>query len=141
VILVDSGVFVAAAFPNDRHHEPCRRFLAETSEDLAISVVIVAEVSHLLRRAATRPRPELAFLMLIAAGRIQSLAPAPEDYRRMAELVEQYHDLPLGAADASIVAIAERLGVSRLATVDRKDFTAVRPRHVAAFELLPDLTW
>ncbi len=79
--------------------------------------------------------------MLIAAGRIQPLAPAPEDYRRMAELVEQYHDLPLGAADASIVAIAERLGVSRLATVDRKDFTAVRPRHVAAFELLPELTW
>jgi predicted nucleic acid-binding protein len=59
VILVDSGVFVAAAFPNDRHHEPCRRFLTETSEDLAISVVIVAEVSQLLRRAATRPRPEL----------------------------------------------------------------------------------
>jgi len=141
VILVDTGVFVAAAFPDDRHHDPCRRFLAETSDNLAISDIIVAEVSHLLRRATTRPRPERAFLMLIAEGRIQSLAPTPEDYRRMAGLVEQYHDLPLGAADASIVAIGERLGVSKLATVDRKDFTAVRPRHVAAFELLPDLTW
>ena len=64
----------------------------------------------------------------------------PADYERMAELVGQYANLDLGAADASIVALAERLGVSTIATVDRRDFSVVRPKHVAAFDLVPDLT-
>ena len=61
----------------------------------------------------------------------------PSDWLRIAQLVEQYRDLPLGTVDASIVAAAERLGVSTIATLDRHHFSAVRPRHVEAFELLP----
>lgn len=55
----------------------------------------------------------------------------------MADLVETYADLPLGAADASVIAVAERLGVHQVATLDHRHFTVVRPRHVAALELLP----
>lgn len=55
----------------------------------------------------------------------------------MAELVERYADLPLGAVDASIVATAERLGEVNVATLDRRHFTVVRPAHVEAFTLLP----
>ena len=57
----------------------------------------------------------------------------------MAERVGQYANLDLGAADASIVALAERLGVSTIATVDRRDFSIVRPKHIAAFGLVPEL--
>jgi hypothetical protein len=46
-------------------------------------------------------------------------------------------DLPLGTTDASVVAVAERLGVSEIATLDRRHFTVVRPRHVKAFTVLP----
>ena len=53
------------------------------------------------------------------------------------EIVERYADLPLGAADASIVAVAERLGIRQVLTLDRTHFSIVRPRHVDAFELLP----
>lgn len=140
MIIVDAGVFVAAAFPNDRHHQVCRDFLRDPGDELGVSDVVVAEISHLFRRAPTRPRPEVGFLRLLAEGRIQPLAPTAADFGRMAELVEQYDNLGLGAADASVVAIAERLRVARLATVDRRDFTVIRPRHVEAFELLPDLT-
>jgi predicted nucleic acid-binding protein len=55
----------------------------------------------------------------------------------MAELVDTYLDLPLGIVDAAVVAIAERLGLSEVATVDHRHFTVVRPRHVSAFTLLP----
>ena len=48
----------------------------------------------------------------------------------MAELVETYADLPLGAIDASVVALAERLGLTTVATLDRRHFTVVRPKHV-----------
>lgn len=56
---------------------------------------------------------------------------------RIAELVAHYHDLPLGTVDASVVVAAERLSVTTIATIDRRHFSVVRPRHVAAFELLP----
>jgi predicted nucleic acid-binding protein len=52
-------------------------------------------------------------------------------------LVESYRDFPLGGADASVVALAERLGVAQVATLDRRHFTVVRPRHLVAFTLLP----
>lgn len=55
----------------------------------------------------------------------------------MAELVEQYADLPLGTTDASVIALAERLNITEVATLDRRHFTVVRPRHVEALILLP----
>ena len=49
-----------------------------------------------------------------------------------------YADLPLGAVDASVIAVAERVGASEVATLDRRHFSVVRPRHVGAFALLPE---
>lgn len=56
----------------------------------------------------------------------------------MAELVEQYDDLRLGTTDASVIAVAERLGVREIATLDRRHFSVIRPRHVENFILLPE---
>jgi len=61
----------------------------------------------------------------------------PRDWLRIAELAAVYRDLPLGTADASVVAAAERLGITRVATLDRRHFSVVRPLHVDAFDLLP----
>lgn len=55
----------------------------------------------------------------------------------MAELVETYADLPRGAADASVVTVAERRRIRSIATLDTRDFTAVRPRYVPALDLVP----
>ena len=57
----------------------------------------------------------------------------------MSELVDTYRNLQLGAVDAAVVALAERLAVTTVATIDRRDFSVVRPRHVTHFELLPEL--
>jgi predicted nucleic acid-binding protein len=55
----------------------------------------------------------------------------------MAELVTTYGDLPLGTTDASVVAIAERLKLTEVATLDHRHFTVVRPTHVKALTLRP----
>ena len=55
----------------------------------------------------------------------------------MAELVEQYADLPLGTTDAAVITVAERLDITEIATLDRRHFTVVRPRRAAALTLLP----
>jgi uncharacterized protein len=56
----------------------------------------------------------------------------------MAELVRTYADLGLGGVDSSVIAIAERLGISTIATLDQRHFRVVRPRHVEVFDLIPD---
>jgi uncharacterized protein len=55
----------------------------------------------------------------------------------MVELVEKYTDFPLGAVDASVIAIAERLGADAIATIDRRHFTVVRPKYPISSALLP----
>lgn len=55
----------------------------------------------------------------------------------MGLLVSTYADLRLGAVDASVIAVAERLSISTLITIARRHFSVVRPRHIEAFELLP----
>ena len=59
------------------------------------------------------------------------------DYARMAELVVTYGDLPFGTTDASVIAIAERLKLTDVATLDRRHFTVVRPDHANSLTLLP----
>lgn len=83
------------------------------------------------------PAAEANFYRSIAAGdlRVEDLTVA--DWERIAELVERYADLGLGGVDASVVTVAERLDVHEIATLDRRDFSVVRPRHVEAFGLLP----
>lgn len=80
---------------------------------------------------------EIVFLTSLVEGGLIVEHPIQPDLARMAELLWQYSDLPLGTVDASIVALAERLNVSRIATLDHRDFAVVRPRHVEAFELVP----
>ncbi|MFI7451443.1 hypothetical protein ACIBQX_28380 [Nonomuraea sp. NPDC049714] len=58
--------------------------------------------------------------------------------RRMAEFVRTYEDARLDPADVSVVAIAERLAITHIATLDRRDFLLMRPRQVPAFRLLPE---
>jgi predicted nucleic acid-binding protein len=59
------------------------------------------------------------------------------DVGRCAELVEQYSDLPPEATDASRVALAQRLEITELATLDRRHFSIVRPNHVDSHSLIP----
>jgi predicted nucleic acid-binding protein len=64
-------------------------------------------------------------------------APPPAEWARIAELIQRYADFPLGAADASVVTLAERVQTPYVITLDHRHFHAVRPEHCAALELLP----
>ncbi len=80
---------------------------------------------------------EVRFLGDLAAGEFTIEPVMAGDWLRIAELVSQYRDLPLGSVDASVVAAAERLDVTEIATLDRRHFSIVRPAHIHSFELLP----
>lgn len=66
------------------------------------------------------------------------VAAADDQYHsRCVELVEKYSDFPLGMVDASVFAVAERLGADAIATFDRRHFSVVRPKAPLFFTLLP----
>jgi predicted nucleic acid-binding protein len=94
------------------------------------------EVGYLLA-AKAGAHIEAQFLHAIAVGDFTPVELLTTDYERMSQLVEQYADLPLGTSDASVIALAERLDITEIATLDLRHFTVVRPQHVPAFTLLP----
>lgn len=76
-------------------------------------------------------------LFLMGQEHFELIHPTSADLRRMAELVNTYHDLPLGPVDASVLALAERPGDYDIATLDRRHFTVVRPAGNRVLNLYP----
>jgi uncharacterized protein len=136
VVLVGTGPLVAVGSLNDHYHQVCTELLAGTTEELLVPATVSAEVCHFLQTRGGSVS-EAAFLRLFPTGTLVPVDITTADYERMAELVQQYADWPLGGTDASVIAIAERLSVTKVATLDRRHFGPVRPRHIQAFTLLP----
>ncbi len=137
MIVVDTGPLYAAADTSDAHHDACATLFSDPGDQLVISVSVAIETSFLIERHLG-PSAEAAFLGSLAPTGIVVEQLGQDDLTRMAELVGTYADLPLGAVDASLVAVAERLGATTLATLDRRHFAVVRPRHTTAFTLVPE---
>lgn len=136
MIVADTGIFVGAADADDKHHAACAELVRQHKRELIVPSCVVVEVCWLLERALG-PETEAGFLRSVGNGELAVEILRAEDYLRAAELVRTYGDLRLGMVDASVVAVAERLGATTIATVNRRDFLVVRPRHATAFELVP----
>ena len=135
-VIIDTGPIVAAASVKDQHHDACVAALRRLHEPPLITSFVVGEVCYFLNTRAT-PAAEASFLRSVVAGTFRLVEPAPADLERTAARIEQYADLPLGAADASVIAVAERFGIKTVLTLDQRHFRIVRPRHVGSFQLLP----
>lgn len=136
MLIVDTGPLVAAADRTDRHHTACAELLETATGPLVTTAMVVAEAVYLLTRELGG-HAELAFYDAIINGSLTVEPLTGQDWQRIRELVERYADLPLGGTDASLIAIAERLGATRVATLDRAHFSIIRPAHCDAFELGP----
>ena len=127
---------MAAAIRRDPDHEACVAFFEEVSEPFVIPQLVITEAAHLVGRILDASA-EASFIRELASAVVSFHCNDPRDLLRMAELMETYADLPLGTVDAAVIATAERLGVTKIATLDRRHFTVVRPSHVASFQLFP----
>lgn len=136
MLLVDTNIFLAAADRRSDRHQVCAAILRDHQGELATTVPVVAEASWLILDRLG-PRPQAQLLAMITSGRLHPLDLTDADWARCAELVATYSDLRLDLMDAPLVAIGERHQVSTIATLNRRDFTVVRPRHADSFTLLP----
>lgn len=140
MILVDTGPLVAAAITRQPDHRACVNLftgLRLAGREMLVPPTVVAETAFMLEKLGGA-RAEAAFIRALARRDFVSVDLEDDDYGRIAELIERYADLPLGTTDASVIALAERLGVTEIATLDRRHFTVVRPRHVNALTLFPE---
>jgi len=130
VVAVDAGPIVALFDGSDAHHRDAVRFVRQNRAGLFSSVVILAEVMHLLDFSLRAQRECLAWIQAGAVRLIDLTAP---DYVRIDELMGKYADVPMDFGDASLVALCERLQTQRIATLDR-DFVIYRLHGRDSFE-------
>jgi hypothetical protein len=134
IAIVDTGPLYAVADADDDAHAACLAVLERTDLDLVVPALVVAEATYLIGRRLG-VRAEAAFLQGLESLEIE--APAGSDWVVIAALVERHGDFPLGGTDASIAALADRLGTDLIITLDHRHFGAVRSASGGSYRLLP----
>jgi predicted nucleic acid-binding protein len=133
-VIVDTGVLYALADEDDRWHAEAVAWAQDAPDLIIAPVTVLPEVTYLLHTRLGEAA-ELAFVQSVAAGEIEIEDLRRADLTRSGEILRRYPEI--GFADATIVAIAERLKIDTIATTDRRHFASVRPKHVKAFTLAP----
>jgi predicted nucleic acid-binding protein len=127
---------LAAIEPTDEDHEACAALLERNRGDRIVPAPVLVELEYLLRRTS-QVDTFVSFLADCRSGAFVVEELQPLDYTRVGTVLETYADLRVGFVDAAVLAVAERLREPKLATLDHRHFSVMRPRHVDALELLP----
>lgn len=121
---------------SDADHAACAALIEDAKEPVIVPAPVAVELDWLAARRLG-PDPFLAFLDDIRAGALQIADLRADDHARARALMDRYRDLVLGFVDAAVMALVERYGENKLATLDHRHFSVVRPRHRPALRLLP----
>jgi len=135
-IFLDSSLVLAAADRADLNHAAAMTWFGRADEPLLLGALSLGDLDTLLRRELG-PAAALALVQSITSGAIRLVAPTEADLVRSTELLDGAAEHRPRLADALLVAAAERLGVHRIATFDRRPLAVFRPRHLRAFDLEP----
>lgn len=135
-VLVDTGFLYAAADGTDVWHERARTWMADNRAQLLVPITVIPEVSHMfLERLGRHAERDILEAIRLRQFLVEGIDQS--DMERIVEVLDKYADGNIGFVDASIVALAERLGIKKLLTTDRRHFAAIRPKHCKSLELLP----
>ncbi len=134
-VLLDASAILAAADAADLNHEPARAWFGRVDEPLLIGALTLAEADHVLQRELG-PAAALALLASVTSGAVRVVAPTAADMERAAALMAVAAEHAPSLADALLVAAAERLGVRRVATFDRRPLAVLIPRGPRGERLL-----
>ena len=134
--LLDTGFLYADIDRTDNRHLDVKEAIERIRGNVILPVPVITETTYFLSRnlgleAVAQFLDNLRFSGFIVEN------PTPEDYVRSAEILRQYNDAKIDFVDVCIMAIAERLNITKILTIDRRHFNIFRPKHCATFEILP----
>lgn len=133
MIIADTGFWLALANRRDHWHQAATAWLAQSSEGLITTLPVATETCHLLLNRVGA-RPQQAFIHSLRDGAAELFAIDCTHLPRIAELMDQYANLPMDLADASLVVLAEALGHGRILSTDERDFHTYRWKRHAPFD-------
>jgi uncharacterized protein len=136
MIIADTGFFLALFNSRDRLHSNATIVLNRLSEPLITTHPVICETCYLLVARGGGIQQECQFLIDISEHAFQIFDLQLAHFQRMAALIQQYADLPMDYADASLVVLAEHLQHGRILTADRRDFSIYRWNNINTFENL-----
>ena len=134
-ILVDAGPILAILNRNDTHHIACAQIIEALDCPFYTTLAVITEAMYLLHARVGWVAQEALWRMILR-GDLLLEHPSPQDLVRMSALMDKFSDRPMDFADASLVALAERLGLTRVFTVDRADFSTYRIGGKQAFTII-----
>jgi uncharacterized protein len=133
--VADTSFVYAVAVRTEVDHLACLE-VHRQQDVIYLPQSTLTEVGYFLTREGGN-RAEAQFLLDLPKSKYRIEALLPEDFNRTAEILLKYADSRVDFVDATIAAVAERKQISRILTLDQRDFQILRPRHVDHFELLP----
>jgi uncharacterized protein len=133
--LLDTGFLLAVIDADDNLHAACVAAL-ESETNPILPDVVLPELAYLLLRELGYPTL-IRFLRAIAAGELVQAKSTPQDLARAADLLDKYADNKVDFVDCVIVAMSERLNLTKVLTVDRRHFTIFRPNNCEYFAIAP----
>jgi hypothetical protein len=131
-LICDTGALIDFLAPGAPDHRLFRNAI-ERARTRYIPALVLAEVDYFLRNER---RAMQAFMQDVARGAFTYAPPSLDQLSRAMEIDRRYENLGLGLVDSSVVALAETLGIRRLATRDLRHFAAVRLRDGSPFDLV-----
>jgi predicted nucleic acid-binding protein len=134
--ILDASAVLAAADAADLNHAAAVAWFRRIDEPLLLGTLTLAELDHVLQRELGL-EASLAVVAAIVSGAIRLIAPSEADLERAAALMTEAAEHRPRLSEAVLVATAERLGIRRVATFDRRPIAIFRPRHVRALDLEP----
>jgi uncharacterized protein len=135
-IITDSSFIYALYNANDSFHQRAIRYASEYTGGTVIPDVILPEVSYLFMRDVGYRGVQIFLQNFNRANpRLEAITNA--DLERVYEITVQYSSAEFDVVDCCIMAMAERLQITQVATFDRRDFSIFRPRHCDYLELVP----
>ncbi|MBI4698117.1 MAG: PIN domain-containing protein [Nitrospirae bacterium] len=134
--VIDTGIVYAIADKKDSWHKQAVGFVSAFKGRLIIPSSVIPEACYLLN-TYLGPASEIGFINSLINRELAVEHFNADDMSRCVELLNKYSDSNIGFVDASMVAICERLNISKILTTDRRHFTVIKPGHCEAFTLLP----
>jgi predicted nucleic acid-binding protein len=136
IAIIDTGIVYALSDTDDAWHKRVKKFFDNNNDTMVLPSTVIPESCYLLNTYLGQ-KAEYEFISSLMHGELKIEHFNRDDLRRIVELLKVYSDMNIGFVDASIVAIAERLKVSRILTTDRRHFSIIKPIHGKSFTLLP----
>ncbi|NJL54735.1 PIN domain-containing protein [bacterium] len=134
--ILDTSFLFALTDQSDRNHQRVLMVAQNAHEKLVLPVVVLPEICYLVASRLGHQAMRY-FVNSMTPNVVQLETTTIEDLVRIQQILEQYADNQLDFTDAAIIATSERLSITRVYTLDRRDFSIIRPKHCDYFEILP----